>query len=90
MQRWSGSRQHVVAQHRGREKAWLAQGGIREHKAFSSHNMRGPPGTGRFDGCRAARPRRREGGKGEGLSLDITAMFCLKSTYVFRLSFSTK
>ena len=43
----SGSRQHVVAHHRGAKEARLARDGIREHKAFSDHEMRGPPGTGR-------------------------------------------
>jgi len=36
----------------------------------------------------AGRPRRKEGKWGEGSSLAITAMFCLKFAYVFRLSLS--
>ena len=48
-QGWSESRQHVVAHRRGGSlgEAQLAQGGIREHKAFLGHEMRGPAGTGR-------------------------------------------
>ena len=49
MQRWSESRQRVVAHpsRRGGREARLARGGFREHDAFLGHEMRGPAGTGR-------------------------------------------
>jgi len=59
----SESRQRVIAHCRGGREAWLARGGIREHDAFLSHEMRDPAGT----GCGgvpmtwgAGRPRRKE------------------------------
>ena len=36
----------VIAHRRGGREARLARGGIREHDAFLSHEMRGPAGTG--------------------------------------------
>jgi len=43
----SESRRHVVTHRRGGREARLARGGIREHEAFLSHEIRGPAGTGR-------------------------------------------
>jgi len=37
----------VISHRRGGREARLARGGIREHGAFSSHEMRDPAGTGR-------------------------------------------
>jgi len=56
----------------------LVQGGIREHEAFFKldYEMKGPAGTGRGGVSMAGgqEGRRREGGRGEGLSLAITAI----------------
>ena len=83
-----------IAHRRGGKKAQLARGGIREHDAFLGHEMRGPAWTGRggrgLNGRWAGRQRRKEGEWGEGPSHAITAMFCLKFAYVFRLSISIR
>ena len=57
----------VIAHRRGGREARLARGGIREHGAFSSHEMRGPAGTGR-GGVSMAGGREGQGArKGNGL-----------------------
>jgi len=44
----------------------------------------------RLDGWGSGRPRSKEGEWGEGLSLAITAMFCIEFAFVFRLSVSIR
>jgi len=47
VQRRSESRWRGIAHRRGKREAQFARGGIREHDAFSGHEMRGPVGAGR-------------------------------------------
>jgi len=90
----SESRQRVVAHRRGGREGRLARGGIREHDAFLSHEMRGLAGTGRggvsIGGPGAGRPRCKEGERGEGPSLAITTMVCSEFACVFRISVSMR
>ena len=46
MQRRRERRWRGIAHRRGEREVRLAQGGIREHDAFLSHEMRGSAGTG--------------------------------------------
>jgi len=63
----SKSRWRVIAHRRGGREARLAWGGIREHDAFLSHEIRGPAGTGRGGVSMAGRREGQGTRKGNGV-----------------------
>jgi len=63
----SESRWRVIAHRHGGREAQLTWGGIREHDAFLSHEIRGPAGTGRGSVSMAGRRKGQGARKGNGV-----------------------